>query len=245
MGHGGTDEFRKDAVRMALTRGLTRKQVGDDLGVGMSTLNKWVTAHRDTDVVSNEDLSLAKENDRLRRENRNLKEERDIPNRGGSGKAPVWRFPDEGHGVLREPKAVRFRFVEEHRAQFSTERLCQVTEVSTRGLGVLRSRPASRRQRSDLVTLAHIKEQSRLNLGSHGRPRMTQELKGIGLNVGHRRLGRLMRQNGISVVRTRKHKVTTDSDHKFNIAPDLLDRDFAAGQPNQKSAGDISYVWTR
>ena len=44
----------------------------------MSTLNKWVTAHRDCDVVSKEDLSLAKENDRLRRENRILKEERDI-----------------------------------------------------------------------------------------------------------------------------------------------------------------------
>ena len=54
-----------------------------------------------------------------------------------------------------------------------------------------------------------------------------------------------MRQNGISVVRTRKHKVTTDSDHKFNIAPNLLDRNFMADQPNQKWAGDISYVWTR
>lgn len=53
-----------------------------------------------------------------------------------------------------------------------------------------------------------------------------------------------MRQNGISVVRTRKQKVTTDSDHKFNIAPNLLDQDFTAKRPNQKSAGDISYVWT-
>ena len=78
MGLKGTNEFRKDAVRIALTSGLTRKQVADDLGVGMSTLNKWITAHRDTDVVSNEDLGLAQENDRLRRENRILKEERDI-----------------------------------------------------------------------------------------------------------------------------------------------------------------------
>ena len=73
-----TDEFRKDAVRIALTSGLTRKQVADDLGVGMSTLNKWITAHRDTDVVSKEDFGLAQENDRLRRENRILKEEREI-----------------------------------------------------------------------------------------------------------------------------------------------------------------------
>ena len=78
MGLKRTDEFRADAVRIALTSGLTRKQVADDLGVGMSTLNKWITAHRDTDVVSTEDLKLAQENDRLRREVRILKEERDI-----------------------------------------------------------------------------------------------------------------------------------------------------------------------
>jgi transposase len=78
MGHGRTDEFRKDAVRIALTSGLTRKQVADDLGVGMSTLNKWITPHRDTDVVSHEDRELALENERLRRENRILREERDI-----------------------------------------------------------------------------------------------------------------------------------------------------------------------
>ena len=52
MGTGRTDEFRKDAVLIALTSGLTRRQVGDDLGVGLSTLNKLVNAHRDTDVVS-------------------------------------------------------------------------------------------------------------------------------------------------------------------------------------------------
>ncbi len=73
-----TDEFRKDAVRIALSSGLTRRQVADDLGVGLSTLNKWVTAHRETDVMSKEDLSLIQENDRLRRENRILKEEREI-----------------------------------------------------------------------------------------------------------------------------------------------------------------------
>ena len=62
-------------MRIAPTSGLTGRQVADDLGVGMSTLNQWITVHRDTDVVSKEDLDLAKENDRLRREIRLLKEE--------------------------------------------------------------------------------------------------------------------------------------------------------------------------
>ena len=78
MGLKRTDEFRQDAVRIALTSGLTWKQVADDLGVGMSTLNKWITAYRDTDMISKEDLDLAQENERLRREIRLLKEEREI-----------------------------------------------------------------------------------------------------------------------------------------------------------------------
>jgi len=78
MGLQRADEFRQDAVRIGLTSGLTRKQVADNLGVGMSTLNKWITAHRDTAVVSRDDLELAQENNRLRLENRILKEEREI-----------------------------------------------------------------------------------------------------------------------------------------------------------------------
>ena len=78
MGTVRTDEFRKDAVRIALTSGLSRKQIADDLGVGMSTLNKWITAHRETGLLSPEDRELALGNERLRRENRILREERDI-----------------------------------------------------------------------------------------------------------------------------------------------------------------------
>lgn len=65
MGPVRTDEFRKDAVRIVLTSGLSPCQVADDLGVDMSTLNKWVTMHRETDVVSPEDRELARENERF------------------------------------------------------------------------------------------------------------------------------------------------------------------------------------
>ena len=140
---------------------------------------------------------------------------------------------------------MRFRFIEEHRRTLPIERLCQIMNVSTRGYHAFRTRPMSQSQRTDMVLLAHIREQFAQSHNSYGRPRMTEELKDLGLQVGHRRIGRLMRQNGISVVRTRKHKVTTDSNHKFNIAPNVLNRDFTAGHPNQKWVVDISYIWTR
>ena len=52
---------------------------------------------------------------------------------------------------------------------------------------------------------------------------MTKELQELGLKVGHRGVGRLMRENGIKIIRTQKYKATTDSNHTFNIAPNLLD----------------------
>jgi len=39
-----TPEFRAEAVRIALTSGQTRKQVAADLGVGFSTLSRWIRA---------------------------------------------------------------------------------------------------------------------------------------------------------------------------------------------------------
>jgi transposase len=47
-----SDEFRRDAVRIATTSGLTRPKVASDLGVGLSTLNKWVQKHQHDDLMS-------------------------------------------------------------------------------------------------------------------------------------------------------------------------------------------------
>ena len=74
---------------------------------------------------------------------------------------------------------------------------------------------------------------------------MAEELRELGLDVGERKVGRLMRENAITLKRNKKFKATTDSNHSFNIAPNLLYRDFYAEHSNQKWAGDISYIWTR
>ncbi len=83
-----------------------------------------------------------------------------------------------------------------------------------------------------------------MNLDSYGRPGMTEALQQSGIAVGHRRVGRLMRENGITPKRTRKFKVTTNSEHKFATVSNLLKRDFTAERLNQKWAVDISYIWT-
>lgn len=135
--------------------------------------------------------------------------------------------------------------MESWRHVWPVEAICRVLHVSTRGYRSWRSRPISRRARMDMKVLAHIREQYSLSLGSYGRPRMTMELKEAGLDVGERRVGRLMRINSIKPVRTRKHKVTTDSHHRLGVAANWLDGDFVADTPNRKWAGDITYVWTQ
>jgi transposase len=72
-----TDEFRRDAVRMATTSGLTRPQLSSVLGVGVSTLNKWVQQHQHNDLMSGPHEDVEKENTRLRKEVWLLREERE------------------------------------------------------------------------------------------------------------------------------------------------------------------------
>jgi transposase len=77
MGRIHNDEFKREAVRIALTSGLKRRQVASDLGVGHSTLSKWIQVSRPGDLPPAADIDLAKENERLRKEVRLLTEERD------------------------------------------------------------------------------------------------------------------------------------------------------------------------
>ena len=61
-----------------MTSGLPRRRVALDLGVGFSTLGKWVSEFRPATVLVAPQADLAKENERLRHENRVLREEREI-----------------------------------------------------------------------------------------------------------------------------------------------------------------------
>lgn len=118
--------------------------------------------------------------------------------------------------------------------------------VSRSGYYAWQGRPESRRSRENrllVVCIRAVHEERRKRC--YGSPRMHQELRQQGRNCGRHRVARLMRENGIQAVGRRKFKVTTDSDHQRPIAPNILARDFEATGPNQKWAGDITYIWTQ
>jgi putative transposase len=139
---------------------------------------------------------------------------------------------------------MRFQLIDAAKEEFPVKRLCQVLGVSPSGYFAWRSRPASLRQREDLILLAHIRSAYALSHETYGSPRMTRELQDGGLKVGRRRTARLMRENGLKARLKGRFKRTTDSHHAFPVAPNLLDQDFSATCPNQKWNADISYVWT-
>jgi transposase len=73
-----TEEFRREAVRLALVSGRTIGQVASDLGIGKSTLGKWISRHREADLLSGPHDDVQKELARLKRENEILRQERDL-----------------------------------------------------------------------------------------------------------------------------------------------------------------------
>ncbi len=137
-----------------------------------------------------------------------------------------------------------FAFIEAEKASFPISRMCRTLDVSQSGFFAWRDRPASLRQRQDMVHLAHIRAVFALSNGTYGSPRMHRDLVDEGHRIGRHRTARLMRENGLVARQKRRFKRTTDSEHSWPVAPNLLAQDFQAERPDQKWGADISYIWT-
>ncbi|WP_425434990.1 IS3 family transposase [Loktanella atrilutea] len=225
-----TPEFRREAVRLALTSGRTRREIAEDLGIGLSTLTRWLSQERDAREPSEAPVDVHAELKRLRRENAVLKQERDILKKG--------------RGLLRErDKSMTFGFIEAEKASFPISRMCRALGVSQSGFFAWQDRPACRRQQQDMVYLAHIRTAFALSNGTYGSPRMHRDLIDEGHEIGRHRTARLMRENRLIARQKRRFKRTTDSEHAWPVAPNLVAQDFAADGPDQKWGADISYIW--
>ena len=92
-----------------------------------------------------------------------------------------------------------------------------------------------------LQEIRQVHEQSRRNYGS---PKVCQTLRANGEACNHKRVERLMRENGIRAKRARKFKATTNSKHNQPVAENVLARQFTVEEPNKVWCGDITYIWT-
>lgn len=132
------------------------------------------------------------------------------------------------------------------KTNFSVSLMCRVFEVSRSGYYAWELRESHRQNRKEEETrLANeIKKSHQNSNGTYGSPRIKSDLDDLGEVVGRTRIARIMKENNITGLPKPRWITTTDSTHDFPITPNILDRNFAAKEPNQVWVGDISYVWT-
>jgi putative transposase len=129
--------------------------------------------------------------------------------------------------------------------EYPVEELCQVLEVGRSGYYAWgKGRPTARGV-ANRELAEQIKRVYQAKGGLYGSPRMTQELRRAGRRCNHKRVERLMRQEGLKGRTAKKRKVrTTHSDHQEPVAPNRLRDRPAPSKVDEVWVADITYVPT-
>ena len=137
----------------------------------------------------------------------------------------------------------RFQFIQVEKAFYPIRLLCEVMAVSRSGFygwvkrGATEPAHDERRLR---VELKAIHQESR---GTYGAPRMTRELHRRGIRIGHNRVAKLMRTEGLHGLPRKRFRHRAAPQRRF-VCENLLQRDFLVSEPNKAWVGDITYIWT-
>ncbi len=74
---------------------------------------------------------------------------------------------------------------------------------------------------------------------------MVHDMHDLGYRMSERTVGRMLKHLGLCSKIAHKYKHTTDSDHRLPTAPNLLNRQFTALQPNKVWTIDVTYIRTK
>jgi putative transposase len=140
---------------------------------------------------------------------------------------------------------MRYQFVEKHHDLFPAREICRALKLSSSGYYSWKNRSPSQRETINMNLLERIKEIQIETDQTYGSPRITDSLRDEGCFVSRPRVARLMRKHGIKAKTCRKFKVTTDSDHRYPISPNLINQEFWADQFGKIWTSDITYIRTR
>jgi putative transposase len=123
--------------------------------------------------------------------------------------------------------------------------MCRVLGVSRAGYYAWRARQprAAATRRAELT--AEVERIHAQVKGRYGSPRVHAELVARGHACCVNFVAKLMRAAGIAAKTARRFRQTTDSNHGFPVAENVLDRDFEPDAPNVSWVADITYVPTR
>jgi transposase InsO family protein len=112
--------------------------------------------------------------------------------------------------------------------------------VSPSGFYAWQTRPESAHARRDRHLRVRIRAHHEASRGRYGRPRIWKDLTDEGEHTSEKRVGRLMRVEGLRARPRKRFKGTTMSEHDQPIAANVLDRQFTADAPNQRWVSDTT-----
>jgi putative transposase len=142
----------------------------------------------------------------------------------------------------------KYAAIQSERHRFPLQLMCDALGVSTSGFYAAQQRPSSPRARRDEQLRIATRAVFAMTKGRYGSPRIFDELTDAGECTSEKRIARLMQEDGLVARAPRRFVVTTDSDHREPIAPNLLARDFAV-RPDRALdtawVSDITYVPTQ
>jgi putative transposase len=139
---------------------------------------------------------------------------------------------------------VKFQFIAEQSHEHSITLLCQTLEVSESGYYAWKNRKVSQHCREDAQLAAQIQQIFLDHRQVYGSPRIHAALRARGVHCSRKRVVRLMQQLGLSAQPKHSRKPTTRSDPHARFAPNHLNREFAASEPNSKWVTDTKAVET-
>ena len=139
---------------------------------------------------------------------------------------------------------MKFEFIHAEKAFYPVTVLCSVLAVSRSGFHAWCKRPPSARSTSDALLVVQITASHKRSRRRYGSPRVHADLRARKVNVGRKRVERLMRENGLEGRRKRPYRRTTDSKHADPIAPNLLNREFNVDKPDVAWVTDVTAIST-
>jgi len=139
---------------------------------------------------------------------------------------------------------IRYYYIEANRGKYPIAKMVRWAKVSRSGFYAWLSRKPSPRDNSNDELLRIIKEIHEKSNKTYGSIRIVKELRKRGIRANHKRVERVMRENGIRGKARRKYKATTYSGHDMPVAENVLNRNFAAEHPGKKMVSDITYIPT-
>ena len=123
--------------------------------------------------------------------------------------------------------------------------MCKTLRVSKSGYyNWLKSGPSKRWLENQVISM-HIKDIFEKCFKSYGSPRIKVELEKRGYYVSRPKVARIMRANYLVARRHRTFRFTTDSNHKYPIAPNILNQNFKVHRMGQVWVSDMTYIQTK